>query len=181
MRGYVARSLVAVTSGLLFAGLIITTGEVVGRLFFRPAAGLTRSESTEADIHRAKRRMQGAWNLLKQGRYEDAFFQAEVVAAEFPVRALVVTLLFWLIGAVLGAAVTARVVLQASMRYAFIVGMVLVAAGLAAILIDPRPLWFWPPGVALLLPAAFLGARLTLRLGSPPRPIEKVTPSSSNP
>jgi len=81
------------------------------------------------------------------------------VMTRLPRAALLVVLLGWGLATVAGAWIAARV---GGRRQgpAWTVGVVLLAAAVFNMLEIPHPLWFWVVGVALFLPAAWLGGRL---------------------
>jgi glycerol uptake facilitator-like aquaporin len=81
------------------------------------------------------------------------------VMTRLPRAALLLVLLGWGLGTVAGAWIAARV---SGRRQgpAWTVGVVLLAAAVFNLLELPHPLWFWVVGVALFLPAAWLGGRL---------------------
>jgi hypothetical protein len=85
--------------------------------------------------------------------------QMRAVMTRLPRAALVIVLLGWGLATVVGAWIAARV---AGRRQgpAWTVGVVLLAAAVFNLLELPHPFWFWVAGVALFLPAAWLGARL---------------------
>jgi hypothetical protein len=81
------------------------------------------------------------------------------VMTRLPRAALLVVLLGWGLATAAGAWIAARV---GGRRQgpAWTVGVVLLAAAVFNMLELPHPLWFWVVGVALFLPAAWLGGRL---------------------
>jgi hypothetical protein len=88
--------------------------------------------------------------------------------ANIPVGALVIVLLAWAVGTFAGAWLAARLARRASVLHGMIVGVLLLVAGVANLII--LPLWFWILGVAVFLPAAYLGARLAPRRDNQGRP-----------
>jgi hypothetical protein len=81
------------------------------------------------------------------------------VMTRLPRAALLIVLLGWGVATVAGAWIAARV---GGRRQgpAWTVGVVLLGAAVFNLLELPHPLWFWVVGVALFLPAAWLGGRL---------------------
>ena len=79
--------------------------------------------------------------------------------SRLPRAALLIVLLGWGLATMAGAWIAARV---AGRRQgpAWTVGVVLLAAAVFNMLELPHPLWFWIAGVAVFLPAAWLGGRL---------------------
>jgi hypothetical protein len=66
----------------------------------------------------------------------------------------------WILGGVAGGWTTARLATQATVRHSLILGALLTLAGVANNLMIPPPLWFWIASLVVLIPAAYLGARL---------------------
>lgn len=82
--------------------------------------------------------------------------------ADLPVRALLFVLLAWATATLIGAWLSARMVRRSRMLHGMIVGVLLLVGGIANMLMIPHPVWFWVLGVALFLPAAYLGAKLAM-------------------
>jgi hypothetical protein len=80
--------------------------------------------------------------------------------ATAPLGALVVVIVGWILGGVAGGWTTARLAGRAKSGHALVLGALLTLAGVANNLMIPPPLWFWIAGLVVLLPAAYLGARL---------------------
>jgi hypothetical protein len=79
--------------------------------------------------------------------------------AALPTAALVVVLAGWLAGALAGAWVAARFARPAGWP-PLAVGVLLLTAAVASMLMIPHPVWFWIVGVAIYPVATWLGARL---------------------
>ena len=86
--------------------------------------------------------------------------------AHIPVGAFVVVLIGWIIGTFSGALVAARIARRYKVRCGMLVGVLFWGAGIANMLEIPHPLWFWVVGVAIFLPAAYLGTKLAARHSS---------------
>jgi hypothetical protein len=77
-----------------------------------------------------------------------------------PIGALVFILVAWAVGTFAGAWVAARVAPGGKLVFGLAIGALFLLAGVAMMLSIPHPLWMWVIGVAEVLPAAYLGARL---------------------
>ena len=88
---------------------------------------------------------------------------AEAIA-QTPVGALAMVLVGWGLGTFLGAWVAVRI----SRRpfYAFLVGGVMMFAGIRFLITNPHPLWFTVVGIFVFLPSAYLAGRLAVPPGS---------------
>jgi hypothetical protein len=157
------RSILAIVAGLIVASVVIAAGEFVcGRLNL-PAKGYARSEEMEAHIERARRRLAVTRNLLAEGRYQDAYLVSERVARELPISEFLAVLLASVVGTVSGAWLAASLARRAPKLHGLAVGALLLAAGLVITFMVPHLWWYWMPGEAILLPAAYVGARLGAR------------------
>ena len=154
------RSIVAVVTGLIVASLLIAAGEIVRNRLYHPPNG---PEATEMEIERARRRLSVNSSLLAQGRYQDAYLQAEAIAGDLPLNQLVAAILTCTIGTVPGAWLAASLARRAPRLHGLMVGALLLTAGLIVIVMVPHLRWYWLPGEAILLPAAYAGARLGAR------------------
>src|SRR5437899_2785609 len=96
------RSIFSVLAGLLVAGVIIASGEFLRTRWYSPT-GYTSSKATAAEVERARRRLQMNRALLTQGRYQDAYFQAEAIVHDLPIGQLFAMLVFCAVGAMVGA------------------------------------------------------------------------------
>ena len=76
-----------------------------------------------------------------------------------PAGALAAVLLAWGIGTFAGACLTARLAARARSAHGMVVGLLMLAGGVANMMIIPHPLWFWFLGVAVFPLAAWLGGR----------------------
>ena len=85
--------------------------------------------------------------------------------ATLPVSALLLVLAGWVIGALVGGYVAARIARKP--RPAWAVGLVIVLGVIANAVMVPHPVWMTLAGLLLPLPAALLGARLALRRATP--------------
>lgn len=128
----VIRSIVAILLGSVLAGVLIAVLESAGHLVYPPPPGLD-----PGDIEALKAAM-----------------------ADIPTGALLLVLLAWGVGTFAGGWLAAGIARRAPTVHAMIVGALFLAAGVMNMLMIPHPRWFWFPGVAVFLPAAFAGARL---------------------
>jgi hypothetical protein len=81
--------------------------------------------------------------------------------------ALLLVLLGWTVGTFAGAWVTARRSDRSPIAHGLTLGALCLVGGVVNMLTLPHPVWFWIAGVAVFLPAAYLGAKLGA--GSGPR------------
>jgi|GEM_PF-6694337 len=156
------RSILAIVAGFMVASVVIAAGELVcGRLNL-PAKRYGCSEM-EAPIEQARRRLAVTRNLLAEGRYQDAYLVTESIARELPINEFLEVFLSSVVGTVLGAWLAASLVRRAPKLHGLAVGALLLAAGLVITSMVPHLWWYWMPGEAILLPAAYVGARLGAR------------------
>lgn len=80
-----------------------------------------------------------------------------------PKAALLVVIVGWILGAIAGGWVTAKLSQPASRRGVFILCALLILAGISNNLMMPPPLWFWVASLMVFLPATLLGERLAAR------------------
>jgi hypothetical protein len=85
---------------------------------------------------------------------------AEGVTDREKVRALLATAPLGALLVVIGGWTTARLAAQATAGHGLVLGALLTLAGVANNLMVPPPLWFWIASLVVLMPAAYLGARL---------------------
>jgi len=83
--------------------------------------------------------------------------------ASAPVGALLLVVLAYAVGSFGGGWLAARLAPKSHILHGMIVGGLLMAAGIMNLLMLPHPLWFWIVSVAVYLPAAYAGARLSQR------------------
>ena len=114
-------------------------------------------------IERARRRLASTRSLLTEGRYQDAYLQTERIASDLPISEFMIVLLSSVIGTVPGAWLAAWMARRAPKLHGLAVGALLLAAGLVITFMIPHLWWYWMPAEAILLPAAYVGARLGAR------------------
>ncbi len=128
----VIRSVLAVLVGAIVAGILIAVVEAIGHLVYPPPPGINPTDPES---------LRTALELV-------------------PVGALVSVLFAWGIGTFAGSWLAARIAGRSGLAHGMVVGLLMLAAGVANILMDPHPLWFWFPGVAVFPLTAWLGGRM---------------------
>ncbi|HJW33987.1 MAG TPA: hypothetical protein VJ505_11525 [Holophagaceae bacterium] len=86
--------------------------------------------------------------------------QMKALMAQVPVGALLVVMTGWLLGAIAGGWAATRLARAESTAPAFILGGLLILAGITNNLMMPPPLWFWVASLAVFFPGTWYGARL---------------------
>ncbi len=129
------RSIAAVVAGFIAASIVMMLIEALnGRVIYpdlgRAAEGLKDREAVRA------------------------------LLATAPVGAFLVVIAGWILGAVAGGWTAARLATRAKIGHGLALGALLTLAGVANNFAIPPPLWFWIASLAVLMPAAYLGARL---------------------
>lgn len=127
----VIRSVLAVLAGSMVAGMLIAVVEMIGHLVYPPPPGI---DPTDPESLRT-------------------------VMESLAVGALIAVLLAWAIGTFAGAWLAARVAGRAGSAHGMVVGLLMLAAGVANMLTIPHPIWFWFLGVGVFPLAAWLGGR----------------------
>lgn len=120
-----------VVAGLVVAFLCVMGIEAIGHSLYPPPAGLDLTNP--ADVER--------------------------LMAMAPAAALAFVVLAWFVGALLGAW-TANAIAKRGLAGWLVAGLV-VAAGVATMLMIPHPGWMWAAGILLPLVAAWLAQRLS--------------------
>jgi hypothetical protein len=142
----ILRSVLSVLLGAVVAGVIIALMELLGSKIFPLPAG-----TDPRDMEEVKAAM-----------------------ANLPAGALLLVIFAWFLGTTAGAWAAARVAGRAPMAHGLIVGGLLLATGIANMLMVPHPAWFWALGVAAFVLAAYLGARLAAGRAGSKRPLAPV-------
>jgi hypothetical protein len=129
------RSIAAVVAGFIAASIVMMIIETInGRVLYpelaKAAEGVTDRETIRA------------------------------LLATAPVGAFLVVIVGWILGGVAGGWTTARLAARANAGHGLVLGALLTLAGVANNLMVPPPLWFWIASLVVLMPAAYLGARL---------------------
>jgi hypothetical protein len=125
------RSVLAVLAGVVVAGVLIVAVEFANSLVFWPAG---------ADPNDPEK--------LKE------------VVAGLPLTAFLVVLLGYCVGTFVGGGLAAFLAGRARLLHGVVVGVVFLAVSISNLRSIPHPLWFAVANLALVLPAAYGGARL---------------------
>jgi 4-hydroxybenzoate polyprenyltransferase len=126
------RSILAVVAGLVLGVVIIAAVEYMSHMVYPPPPGLDMKDPEAM----------------------------KAMVANLPVGALLFLLLAWALGSFGGGWLAARLSQRLQTRHAMIVGALLMLAGIMNMIMIPHPAWLWVLGIAVYLPAAYLGARL---------------------
>lgn len=129
------RSIAAVVAGFIVASIVMMIVETINGRVLYPELGKAAEGVTDRETIRA-------------------------LLATAPLGAFLVVIVGWILGAVAGSWTTARLAAQATTGHGLVLGALLTLAGVANNLMVPQPLWFWIVSVVVLMPAAYLGARL---------------------
>jgi len=129
------RSVLAVIAGFTAASVVMMLVETINGKVLYPELGKLPEGMTDREAIRA-------------------------LLANAPVGALLVVLLGWALGSLLGGFIAARIGRNAPMAHALTFGGLLTLAGIATNFMIPPPAWFWIPTAIVFIPAAFAGGRL---------------------
>ncbi len=130
--GKVLRSIFALTAGLIVGAILVTCSEAINAQRYPPLPGMKLTDPAALPSY------------IKR----------------LPNTAFVITLIGWAVGPFGGAWTAARLAGFAKLRHGMTVGVLFFLATLNNLMTLPYPIWVWIPGVGLVLPAAYLGARL---------------------
>ncbi len=134
MRSFL-RSLAAVVGGFIVASLVMMIVEMINGRVLYPDLGQAAAGVTDREAIRA-------------------------LMAAAPVGALLVVIAGWALGGLAGGWTAARLAGRSAVAHGLVIGTMLTLAGVANNLMIPPPLWFWVAGLAVLIPSAWVGARL---------------------
>ena len=129
------RSIAAVLAGFIAASLVMMLIETLNGRFLHPGLAKAAEGIRDREALRA-------------------------LLATAPVSAFLVVIAGWILGGVAGGWLAARLAARAAAGHGLVLGALLLLSGVANYLMVPPPLWFWIASLAVLLPAAYLGARL---------------------
>ena len=129
------RSIAAVVAGFIAASIVMMIVETINGRFLHPALGRAAEGLTDREAVRA-------------------------LLAAAPASAFLVVIAGWILGGVAGGWATARLAAQRTAGHGLVLGSLLTLAGVANNLMVPPLLWFWIASLVVLMPAAYLGARL---------------------
>jgi len=127
------RMLLGIVAGIVVAFLCVFAVEWIGHGLYPPPAGL--------DVG----------NPAGQARLMDAM----------PTAAKAMVLLAWFAGALAGAWTANRIAGRGLAGW--VVALLVIAAGIATMLMIPHPAWMWAGGIALPLLAAWIADRMSAR------------------
>ena len=128
-------SVAAVVAGFIAAGIVMMIIETINGRVLYPELAKAADGVTDRETIRA-------------------------LLATAPAGAFLVVLAGWILGGVAGGWATARLAAQATAGHGLVLGALLTLAGVANNLMIPPPLWFWIASLVVLMPAAYVGARL---------------------
>lgn len=123
------RTFLGIAVGLVAAFLSVFAVESVGHMLFPPPAGLDMRNPAD---------------------------QARMIEM-MPVAAKAIVVIAWFVGALIGAAI-ANFIARRSIA-GWIVAVLVIAAGVATMLMFPHPIWMWLAGLLLPLIAAWVAQR----------------------
>ena len=126
----ILRRIGGVIAGLITAWLVVSIAEAAAHKIYPPPRGLDMTD----------------FNQVKQ------------FVASLPVSALLIVLAGWLVGTFLGTWLAARI--SQNRVPAYIVGGLLLAAGIANAVLIPQPIWFSIISFAVYIGMTLLGARV---------------------
>jgi hypothetical protein len=125
------RTILGILAGLVLAWLVMSVAEFGSLVLHRPPPGLDLRNPEALALH--------------------------IAAA--PLSAMLVVVLGWVLGAVLGGLTAARIA-RHRRTAALVIGALVVIGVIANNMLIPHPLWMTIAGIALPIPAAWLAARL---------------------
>jgi hypothetical protein len=127
------RMTLGIVAGIVVAFLCVFAVEIVGHSLYPTPAGLDVNDPAD---------------------------QVRLMAA-MPTAAKAVVLVAWFIGALAGAWVANRIAGHSIAGW--VVALLVIAAGIATMLMIPHPAWMWAGGILLPLLAGWIAERLTAR------------------
>ncbi len=134
----VIRSILAVIAGFVAATVIMMIVETANGRVFYPDLGKRAQGVTDREEVRA-------------------------IMASAPIGALVVVLVGWSLGSLVGGFLATLIGRTASGEHALALGVLLTLAGVANNLMLPPPMWFWIATFIVFIPATYVGASLVSR------------------
>ena len=129
------RSSAAVVAGFIAASIVMMIVETINGRVLYPEVAKAADGVTDRETIRA-------------------------LLATAPVGAFLIVIAGWILGSVTGGWATARLAAQATAGHGLVLGALLTLAGVANNLMVPPPMWFWIASLVVLMPAAYIGARL---------------------
>jgi hypothetical protein len=79
---------------------------------------------------------------------------------QLPPGAFAMVLAGWTLGAFVGGMLTARLAPRSKLSHALVFGVLLLAVTIWNLTTIPHPVWMWVGAFVLLIPAAYVGARV---------------------
>jgi hypothetical protein len=131
----ILRSVAAVIAGFIVASVVMMVIEMINGRILHPGLAKAAEGVTDREALRA-------------------------LLATAPAGALLVVIAGWVLGGIAGGWTSARLAARSGVGHGLALGALLTAGGVANNLMLPPPLWFWIAGLAVLMPAAYPGARL---------------------
>ena len=132
------RSIGAVLLGFVAASIVMMIVESINGRVFYPGLAKAAEGVTDREAIRA-------------------------VMASAPMGAMLVVIAGWAIGSLAGGWVTARRAGHSEVAHSVVLGALLTVAGIANNLMLPPPPWFWGASLIVMLPCAWVGARLAAK------------------
>jgi hypothetical protein len=126
------RRIGGVVAGLLIAFAIVMATELIPHKLYPPPAGFDQSD----------------------------FTQVKTYVATLPMTALVIVLAGWLVATIAGSSVAAGI--GKSRVPAYVVGALLLGAGVYNALVIPQPVWFSAVSLVIYIVGAMIGARIAV-------------------
>jgi hypothetical protein len=132
---HILRSIGAVVAGFVAASIVMMIVETLNGRVFYPGLAKAAEGVTDREAIRA-------------------------IFASAPVGSLLVVIAGWILGGLAGGWVAARIAGRSAVTHGLVLGVLLTCAGVANNLALPPPLWFWVASLIVLLPSAYVGARI---------------------
>ncbi|MEM9557738.1 MAG: hypothetical protein AAGC60_25995 [Acidobacteriota bacterium] len=130
------RSILAVVAGMVTAFVTIMVVEFVGHTVYPPPPGIDISDPESL----------------------------KTIIDSLPLGALVFVLVGWFIGTLDGSFLAALLAPSSPQRHALIVAALVLAAGVATMLMIPHPPWMWVAAFVIAAVAGFAGGQLGARI-----------------
>jgi hypothetical protein len=131
----ILRSIGAVVAGFVAASIVMMIVETLNGRVFYPGLAKAAEGVTDREAIRA-------------------------IFASAPVGSLLVVIAGWILGGLAGGWVAARIAGRSAVTHGIVLGVLLTCAGVANNMALPPPLWFWVASLIVLLPSAYVGARI---------------------
>ena len=134
----ILRSIGAVVAGFVAASIVMMIVEMLNGRVFYPGLAKAAEGVTDREVIRG-------------------------IFAAAPVGALLVVIVGWILGGLAGSWVAARTAGRSGATHGLVLGVLLTCAGVANNLALPPPFWFWVASLVVLLPSAYVGAKVADR------------------